>query len=90
MIQALATMADGRVLILLGLSQGNIDRLRQGQPLHVDPTVLLGLKPTDVIGGIAILYGETEGAIARALEEAGVITDTTVVKPIPKGSRNPT
>lgn len=90
MIQALATMGDGRTLIMLGLSQGNIDRLQQNRPLHVDPAVLLGLKPTDVIGGIVIFYGKTEGDIAKMLDERGLISQETEVKAIPKGSKTPT
>jgi hypothetical protein len=90
MIQAKATMPDGRVLILLGLSQGNIDRLKAGRPLHVDPQVLLSVQPGDVIGGITIIYGETEGAIAQLLHDGGMIDRDTVVHAIPKGSGTPT
>lgn len=89
MIQALATMGDGRVVIMLGLSQGNIDRLQDNHPLHVDPAVMLGLKPSDVLGGIVIFYGKTEGDIAKALQHSGLITNETEVKTVHKGSRNP-
>lgn len=90
MIQALATMGDGRTLIMIGLSQGNIDRLQRQQPIHVDPAVVLGLKATDIIGGILIFYGKSEGDITKVLHESGLITDNTVVRPIPRGSRTPT
>jgi hypothetical protein len=90
MIQAKATMADGRVLILLGLSQGNIDRLQQDKPLFVDTQVLLSVQPGEVLGGISIIYGKTEGDIARMLQEGGMLGPETVIHAIPKGSTTPT
>jgi hypothetical protein len=88
MIQALATMGDGRLLVLLGLSQGNIDRLKAGKPIWVDPQVLLQVKPTEVIGGIALVYGATEAAIAKDLET--LFGPETEVKTVPRGSTTPT
>jgi hypothetical protein len=90
MIQAKARMADGRVMILLGLSQGNIDRLKQQQPIHVDPQVLLSVQPGDVIGAITIIYGKTEADMAKMLKDGGMIGTDTIVHAVPKGSRNPT
>jgi len=90
MIQARLALPDGRILILLGLSDGNLARLKDDQPLRVDPAVLLSLQPGEVVGGIVIVYGKTEGDILRKLEDDGLIGPKTLVRSIPKGSTTPT
>jgi hypothetical protein len=90
MIQARAQMPDGRIMLLFGLSQGNLDRLKQNKPIYIQTPGLLNLQPGEAIGAITILYGETEGDIAQMLTEGGLIDDSTVVHAIPKGSTTPT
>ena len=34
MVKATAKMADGRVLIVMGISEGNVDRLKKGDPIY--------------------------------------------------------
>lgn len=34
MLKAGCTTGDGRTLILLGLSEGNLTKLREGKPIH--------------------------------------------------------
>lgn len=53
---------DGRPLMLLGLSAGNIERLMDGQP------ILFDAKAQGYDGHILIVYGATEKQIARDLE----------------------
>ena len=56
---------NGRTLIGLGLSAGNIQRLREGKPIHVHLEEMnLPWKAE-----IMILFGETEQAIADELRE---------------------
>lgn len=65
MIRAVGHGPNNEPLILLGLSDENIRRLRDGQPIHV----LLSELGLDV--HVAIFYGETEEQMARDLEAAG-------------------
>lgn len=84
MLQAKAVMPDGRVMIVLGLSAENIRRLQAGQPIRVDPAVLLSVKPTEVIGAITIFAGESEGTMARLLQDGGLIDKDTTVHALPR------
>jgi hypothetical protein len=61
MIKANATMKDGRNLVILGLSEGNIQKLKLGKPIQVD------LEPFGGTGAVVILYGSTEADITRDL-----------------------
>jgi hypothetical protein len=63
MIKALATGKDGRPILILGLSRGNMERLLDGKPIQVDPADL------KIPGGpvVIILGGETEEAIQAEL-----------------------
>lgn len=65
-----------RPFIMLGLSAGNIERLKQGKPVQV-------LKEELGIGfDIGIMYGETEQAIVDELQSAGVeLPDPSTWKP---------
>lgn len=64
-------------VVLLGITRGNIERLMKGQPMHIsgdDPAIgLPGIT-------IAIMYGETEDAIATELREHGLVDQRTVVE----------
>lgn len=75
MIRLVTTTAHG-VLIILGVIGTNLDRLRAGQPVHVDLGRLLrdGLEPGVQDGRLelAICFGETHAAIVLDLREAGV------------------
>lgn len=66
MIKATATMANGRTLLVIGLSFGNLDRFRQ-QPgdtfIRIDGADSGGL-PIDVM----IFSGETEAHLAKLIE----------------------
>jgi hypothetical protein len=63
MIKAAFTGKDGKRTIILGLSDGNITKLKAGQPIPIDLTTF-GLS-----GELLIMYGETEQAIVDELSE---------------------
>jgi hypothetical protein len=75
MIKARMTKADGGSMFIFGLSDGNIAKLRKGQPIFIDLESLGG--PTKVT--IGIHWGETEAAIVREFVAAGLIDTATKV-----------
>ena len=67
MIRAVATKADGTKLILLGIDARNVERLKEGKPLHVRGETL------DMPGiEIGIMYGETMQDIIDELKKSGI------------------
>jgi len=65
MIKALGKTAEGRALIILGLSRANMDKLAKDKPIQIDLAKDLGIEG----GGIVLLVGgETEAAIQAQLE----------------------
>lgn len=62
MIKAIAGNGKNRLLIF-GLSAGNIERLKKGQPIDIDLTEM-GLE-----GRAVIFAGETEATMAADLSE---------------------
>ena len=86
MVKATAIMPDGRVLLVLGISHGNVDRLKQGDPIYFDPAALR-ITPGTPIGAIALFYGKDEAELARTLRTLiGPQTDVIVV---PHGDGKP-
>lgn len=63
----------GRTLIGLGISAGNVQRLKEGKPIHIHLEELNLPWKADIM----IMYGETEQALADELEE--FISPETVV-----------
>jgi len=62
-------------LIGLGVSEGNVERLKKGEPILVE------LNEIGQGGGqILLMYGETEKAIVAELESNGLMTTETVVQ----------
>jgi hypothetical protein len=66
MIKFAATTKDGTTLITLGLSEGNLENLRENKPILVD-LGLLGVPGVQVM----IMWGETEQAMMDELKAAG-------------------
>lgn len=62
-------------MILLGLTEGNIVRLKNGQPIRV----AIRSCGVDLPGNIAIVYGPTEAHIEGELRQAGIFSDKTKV-----------
>ena len=68
MIKARGTTADGRPLLILGLSGENMTRLMANEPIRVELRDL-GLPAIQVV----ILGGRTEAQIVEDLREAGLL-----------------
>lgn len=79
MITALANTPDGKRVIVLGVSRGNIDRLLAGQPIDITAESHPGFPP-DL--NIAIFFGETERDLTQSLQE--LITEETKVTVVPR------
>lgn len=62
MLKAKATLADGRPLYVLGLSELNLQRLREGKPIFFDMCEIGGT------GQMVIFWGETEVEMAKLFE----------------------
>lgn len=75
MMTAMATTAEGKRILLLGLSDANIKRLTTGDPIHLNAGT--HAIPADI--DIMILHGHTEDAIAEKLKWAGVIDPSTKI-----------
>jgi hypothetical protein len=86
MVKAQATMADGRVLIVMGISRANVERLKEGDPIYFDPAALK-IPPGSVIGAITLFYGEDEAALTRTLKS--MIGPATDVIAVPRGDDRP-
>jgi hypothetical protein len=63
MIKARGTKPDGGEFVLLGLSHGNLDRLRNGEPIMFDG------RPYGIPMDVVIMAGETEARIAAMLTD---------------------
>jgi hypothetical protein len=75
-------LGDGTELLILGVSRRNIEELLKGRPIKLT---------TDTHGAgiplgwtIAIVFGETEAAIAQDLQKAGALTADTKVMAMPR------
>lgn len=86
MVKAQATMKDGRVAIVMGISQANVDRLKAGQPIYFDPAELR-IAPGTAIGGITLFYGSDEESLTRTL--SSFIKPGTDVIVVPRGDERP-
>lgn len=61
MLKAKATLHDGRPLYMIGLSEGNLERLRQRRPIWFDMSEIGGS------GQMLIFWGPTEESMAEEL-----------------------
>jgi hypothetical protein len=65
MIKFTAEMKNGRTLIGLGLTAGNLRHMKAGRPLHVNLEEMnLAWK-----GEIIVIYGETEDELQEELKD---------------------
>lgn len=79
MIKASVTNPDNPIIII-GLSEGNIQRLKAGQPIATSINSFGIEQP----GKIVIFYGQNEQAIFDDLARGGLIGDETVIHRDPK------
>lgn len=66
---------DGKPILIFGLSELNVQKLKENKPISFDLDVL-GLE-----GTVIILYGETEESITQDLKDIGILPKDM---PIPK------
>ncbi len=67
MIKFKTTGKNGAVLLGFGLEEGNIERLKAGQPIYFQLDEL-GIEGHDVM----IMYGKDQADITKQLEDAGL------------------
>lgn len=60
---------DGKPFLFFGLEEGNIIKLKDGQPIVIDLKELCGFD-----GEVVIAYGETQEKIVGDLRKAGVLS----------------
>ncbi len=72
MIKAVATLADGRTAVFLGLSRDNTVRLHEGKPI---PVRLRELHPDLPDLDVVLVAGETEDDIREDLRVLGPVRD---------------
>lgn len=63
MVKAIYKRKDGKPVLLMGLSDVNIEKLREGKPIVFD------LEPLGLEGSVAIMHGKTEEDIAEELSK---------------------
>jgi hypothetical protein len=75
MLKTFTQGQDGPILIGLGLSRANIERMMSGQPVRVL------LKELGVPGDIriGIFFGETEADMEAELRQHDLVTDETLI-----------
>lgn len=76
MIRALAITPEGKPIIVLGITRGNVERLKRGQPIRVTGASI----NCPEVESVLVFYGENESVIAEDLREAGLITAETAIR----------
>jgi len=74
-------------VLMLGLTDGNIERMKKGFPIKI--TAVTHPAAKDILGGIevVIFYGQTEELIRESVEKANLIGEKTkVVEKITKSN----
>lgn len=64
-----------RPFLLMGLSEGNIERLKAGKPIKAD----LRSFGVDLPGTLAVIYGKSEADLEAELRESGLIDEFTEI-----------
>lgn len=79
MFKAKALLDNGTTLLVMGITAGNVDRLKQGQPIAFN-TADLHIAPGETVSHVTLFYAETEAELARVVRT--LIGPETVVKDI--------
>ena len=89
MIIARAGMTGTDELLVLGITRHNVEELLKGRPIKLTTETHGAGIPLGWT--IAIVFGETEAAIAEDLRQAGGLTKDTIVTAMPRdpGQRGP-
>src|SRR6266498_2956871 len=83
MIKATMRDSQGRVLLILGLSELNLQRLRQNQPIAFD-IAEMDIEPDEPIREVIIVWGRTEEAISADFIKHYLIGNDTKIVQDPK------
>lgn len=76
MIKAISTRENGRKILLLGLVTGNLKKLQEGQPIHINKEELW---PNDLNADeIFIFWGETEESIYQEFKDKGYLKEAVI------------
>jgi hypothetical protein len=87
MVKAMARLSDGRVLLVLGISDGNIARLKKGEPIYFDAAAVK-LNPHELLSAaVTLFYGKDEAELGRTLKT--LIGPETEVITVPRGDERP-
>ncbi len=86
MVKAKAVLKDGRIALVLGLSDANIRRLKAGDPIYFDIGTVK-MAPEDRLGAVTVFYGADEGELTRTLRSL-IGPDTEVIS-VPRGDERP-
>lgn len=76
MLTCCSVGADGKTILLLGLSAANVERLEADDPIRISRESHGVVIPEDLV--ILIMHGDTEAAIEARLRQMGVIGDGTI------------
>lgn len=68
MIRAASRKQTGEPVILLGVTEENVNRLKEGKPIRVD----LAQFEVGLEGDLVILYGKTHRAVVDDLNASGI------------------
>ena len=82
MIIARAGMTGTDELLVLGITRRNVEELLKGRPIRLTTETHGAGIPLGWT--IAIVFGETEAAIAEDLRKAGGLTKDTIVTAMPR------
>jgi hypothetical protein len=77
MFTASANSAEGKRLLVLGLSAENVRRMKHGHPIRVSREIHGLAVPADLT--IVIFAGETEAQMEADMRRMGLIGPTTVM-----------
>lgn len=79
MVKFKSETASGKTLLGFGISAGNVERLKKGEPIYFELDEM-GIPGVDV----TIFYGETEQAMYRELKAAGAFGPETKININPR------
>jgi len=84
MIKALAHDQEGKAVVFLGITDKNVEKLREGMPIHVD----LRDFNEELEARILIIHGATEEALEETLIGDGKVSVGTVTRDKPLSLRD--
>jgi hypothetical protein len=86
MLKAIARAKDGRAILVLGITGGNVQRMKEGKPIYFDLDAL-HVSPADRLGHVTVFYGETEAALHDTIK--GLLGPNTEIIAVPQSPKTP-